>query len=93
MQIIQMGEALKDQVFTTHAIAAASSLTLGTFLTYPLDTIKTIIQVQFPQTNLYLCLLFLKNMFDSQPLLQFSFLLSYLLISQARNRLGLVPVR
>lgn len=42
-----MDEFLKNQIFATHAVAAVGSVTLSTVLTYPLDTIKTIIQVQF----------------------------------------------
>lgn len=40
-----MDELLKNQVFLSHAVAAAGSVTLGTALTYPLDTIKVLIQV------------------------------------------------
>lgn len=40
-----MDELLKNQLFATHAIAAAGAVLLGTGLTYPLDTIKTLIQV------------------------------------------------
>lgn len=40
-----MDELLKNQLFATHAIAAAGAVSLGTGLTYPLDTIKTLIQV------------------------------------------------
>ncbi|KAF7144368.1 hypothetical protein RHSIM_Rhsim05G0111400 [Rhododendron simsii] len=40
-----MDELLKNQVFATHAIAAAGSVAFGTALTYPLDTIKVLIQV------------------------------------------------
>lgn len=40
-----MDVLLKNQVFATHAIAAAGSVALGTALTYPLDTIKVLIQV------------------------------------------------
>ncbi|KGN52216.1 mitochondrial arginine transporter BAC2 [Cucumis sativus] len=40
-----MDEFLKNQIFATHAVAAVGSVTLSTVLTYPLDTIKTIIQV------------------------------------------------
>ncbi|KAF5961827.1 hypothetical protein HYC85_003036 [Camellia sinensis] len=40
-----MEELMKNQIFATHAIAAAGSVTLGTVLTYPLDTIKVLIQV------------------------------------------------
>ncbi|WCJ28529.1 Mitochondrial substrate carrier family protein [Euphorbia peplus] len=40
-----MDELLKNHLFATHALAAAGSVTLGTVLTYPLDTIKVILQV------------------------------------------------
>lgn len=40
-----MDEYLKNQTFTIHVLAAAGALTLGTAATYPLDTIKTLIQV------------------------------------------------
>ncbi|OVA11875.1 Mitochondrial substrate/solute carrier [Macleaya cordata] len=40
-----MEELLKNHLFATHAIAAAGSVTLGTALTHPLDTLKTLIQV------------------------------------------------
>lgn len=40
-----MDELIKNQVFVSHAVAAAGSVTLGTALTYPLDTIKVLIQV------------------------------------------------
>ncbi|XP_059648095.1 mitochondrial arginine transporter BAC2 [Cornus florida] len=40
-----MDELLKNQIFATHAIAAAGSVALGTALTYPLDTIKILVQV------------------------------------------------
>ncbi|GMH29738.1 hypothetical protein Nepgr_031581 [Nepenthes gracilis] len=40
-----MDELWKNPSFATHAFAAAGSVTLGTALTYPLDAIKTIIQV------------------------------------------------
>lgn len=40
-----MDEFLKNQIFATHAVAATGSVTLSTVLTYPLDTIKTLIQV------------------------------------------------
>lgn len=40
-----MDELLKNHMFATHAIAAAGSVTLGSALTYPLDTLKTISQV------------------------------------------------
>ncbi|KAH7844750.1 hypothetical protein Vadar_031312 [Vaccinium darrowii] len=44
-QILPMDELLKNQVFATHALAAAGSVALGTALTYPLDTVKVLIQV------------------------------------------------
>ncbi|GAB4856885.1 hypothetical protein Ancab_014803 [Ancistrocladus abbreviatus] len=40
-----MDELLKNPVFATHAIAAAGSVAVGTALTYPLDAVKTLIQV------------------------------------------------
>ncbi|XP_010242261.1 PREDICTED: uncharacterized protein LOC104586661 isoform X2 [Nelumbo nucifera] len=40
-----MEELLKNHMFATHAIAAAGSVTLGTALTHPLDTLKTLVQV------------------------------------------------
>ncbi|XP_021900567.1 uncharacterized protein LOC110816616 isoform X1 [Carica papaya] len=40
-----MNELLQNHLFATHAIAASASVTLATALTYPLDTIKTLIQV------------------------------------------------
>ncbi|XP_057495934.1 mitochondrial thiamine pyrophosphate carrier 1-like isoform X1 [Actinidia eriantha] len=40
-----MDELLKNQFFATHAIVAAGSVTLGTALAYPLDTIKVLVQV------------------------------------------------
>uniref|UniRef100_A0A2N9H4R0 Uncharacterized protein n=1 Tax=Fagus sylvatica TaxID=28930 RepID=A0A2N9H4R0_FAGSY len=40
-----MEDLLKNQLFATHAIAATTSVTLGTALTYPLDTIKVLVQV------------------------------------------------
>nr|XP_023900496.1 uncharacterized protein LOC112012337 [Quercus suber]XP_023900497.1 uncharacterized protein LOC112012337 [Quercus suber]XP_023900498.1 uncharacterized protein LOC112012337 [Quercus suber] len=42
---MKMEDLLKNKMFATHAIAAASSVTLGTALTYPLDTIKVLVQV------------------------------------------------
>lgn len=32
-------------MYATHATVAAGSVTVGTVVTYPLDTLKTIIQV------------------------------------------------
>lgn len=40
-----MEKFLENHMYTTHAVAAAVSVTLGTAITYPLDTIKTLIQV------------------------------------------------
>ncbi|XP_002526979.2 uncharacterized protein LOC8260363 [Ricinus communis] len=40
-----MEELLKNRLFASHAIAAAGSVTLGTALTYPLDTFKVLVQV------------------------------------------------
>lgn len=40
-----MDELLKNPVFASHVIAAGGSVTIGTALTYPLDTIKSLIQV------------------------------------------------
>ncbi|KAL3515569.1 hypothetical protein ACH5RR_022471 [Cinchona calisaya] len=40
-----MDELLKNNLFATHAVAAAGSVALGTVLTYPLDTLKSLIQV------------------------------------------------
>ncbi|KAI9157178.1 hypothetical protein LWI28_018037 [Acer negundo] len=36
---------LEDHLFASHAISAVGSVTLGTTVTYPLDTIKVLIQV------------------------------------------------
>lgn len=41
----EMEKLLEKHMYTTHAVAAAASVTLGTAVTYPLDTIKTLIQV------------------------------------------------
>ncbi|KAM7474680.1 hypothetical protein LguiB_021923 [Lonicera macranthoides] len=46
-----MDELLKNHTFTAHVIAATGSLTLGTALTYPLDTIKALIQVGSGSSN------------------------------------------
>ncbi|XP_042510420.1 uncharacterized protein LOC122085881 [Macadamia integrifolia] len=40
-----MEDLLKNHMFAAHAIAAAGSVTLGTAVTHPLDTLKTLIQV------------------------------------------------
>lgn len=40
-----MDELLKNNLFATHAIAAAGSVAVGTALTYPLDTLKVLVQV------------------------------------------------
>ncbi|CAL5379400.1 unnamed protein product [Camellia sinensis] len=45
----EMEELMKNQMFATHAVAAAGSVTLGTALTYPLDTIKVLIQLTTAQ--------------------------------------------
>lgn len=42
-----MEKLIENHQFATHAIAASASVSLGTALAYPLDTIKTIIQVSF----------------------------------------------
>ncbi|XP_058731370.1 uncharacterized protein LOC131603129 [Vicia villosa] len=40
-----MGELSKNQIFAVHGIAGAGSIALATAFTYPLDTIKVLIQV------------------------------------------------
>lgn len=40
-----MDELLTNNLFATHAVSAAGSVALGTVLTYPLDTLKALIQV------------------------------------------------
>ncbi|KAL0375969.1 UNVERIFIED_CONTAM: hypothetical protein Scaly_0714500 [Sesamum calycinum] len=40
-----MDELLKNKTFAVHAAAAAGSVALGTAITYPLDTLKVLIQV------------------------------------------------
>ncbi|XP_010532513.1 PREDICTED: mitochondrial arginine transporter BAC2 [Tarenaya hassleriana] len=40
-----MEKLLENHQFATHAIAASAAVSLGTALTYPLDTVKTITQV------------------------------------------------
>ncbi|EYU35412.1 hypothetical protein MIMGU_mgv1a0082471mg, partial [Erythranthe guttata] len=40
-----MDELLNNKTFAVHAAAAAAAVTLGTTLTYPLDTLKVLIQV------------------------------------------------
>ncbi|KAK8629725.1 hypothetical protein V6N13_078555 [Hibiscus sabdariffa] len=42
---VVMDELLQNHLFATHAIAASGSVIFGTALTYPLDTIKSLIQV------------------------------------------------
>lgn len=42
---VKMDDLLQNHLFATHAIAAAGSVTLGTAVTYPLDTIQSLIQV------------------------------------------------
>ncbi|RXH70008.1 hypothetical protein DVH24_007264 [Malus domestica] len=43
-----MEELLKNQIFAIHALSGVGSVALGTALTYPLDTIKTLIQDSSP---------------------------------------------
>ncbi|OMO51169.1 hypothetical protein CCACVL1_29962 [Corchorus capsularis] len=43
--LVEMDELLQNHLFATHAIAASGSVVFGTALTYPLDTMKTLIQV------------------------------------------------
>ena len=52
-----MDELLKNNLFATHAVAAAGSVALGTVLTYQLDTLKALIQVPSLMTK-FLNLLF-----------------------------------
>ncbi|CAA2968257.1 Hypothetical predicted protein [Olea europaea subsp. europaea] len=40
-----MPELLKSNTFATHAVAAAGSVAVGTVLSYPLDTLKVLIQL------------------------------------------------
>lgn len=40
-----MEELSKNQIFAVHGIAGAGSIALATAFTYPLDTIKVLIQV------------------------------------------------
>lgn len=40
-----MDELLKNNVLAAHAIVGAGSVTLASLLTYPLDTLKTLVQV------------------------------------------------
>ena len=49
---------MRNQVFAIHAIAAAGSVTLGTALTYPLDTAKVILQVGYLNFVIRLAYLF-----------------------------------
>ncbi|CAB78543.1 hypothetical protein [Arabidopsis thaliana] len=46
-----MDKLLENHQFATHAIAASASVSLGTALAYPLDTIKTIIQIHLGIKN------------------------------------------
>ncbi|GLT41246.1 hypothetical protein SLA2020_153250 [Shorea laevis] len=39
-----MDDLLQNHLFATHAIAAVGSATVGTAFTYPLDTIKKLVQ-------------------------------------------------
>lgn len=40
-----MDELLKKNLFATHAVAAAGSVAIGTAVTYPLDSLKVLVQV------------------------------------------------
>ncbi|KAJ8557610.1 hypothetical protein K7X08_003235 [Anisodus acutangulus] len=40
-----MNELLKNPIFATHAVVAAGSATLATAITYPLDSLKVLVQV------------------------------------------------
>lgn len=44
-QFVEMDELLYNKTFAVHAAAAAASVALGTAVTYPLDTLKVLIQV------------------------------------------------
>ncbi|KAL9231037.1 hypothetical protein vseg_006308 [Gypsophila vaccaria] len=46
-----MEELLKNPVFVSHALAAAGSVAIGTTITYPLDSIKTLVQVGASSTK------------------------------------------
>ncbi|KAL2519857.1 Mitochondrial substrate carrier family protein [Forsythia ovata] len=45
MPFLHMDELLKRDTFATHAVAAAGSVALSTALSYPLDTLKVLMQV------------------------------------------------
>lgn len=45
MLISQMNELLKNPIFATHAVVAAGSATLATAISYPLDSLKVLVQV------------------------------------------------
>ncbi|KAL2497216.1 Mitochondrial substrate carrier family protein [Abeliophyllum distichum] len=45
MPFLQMDELLKRNTFATHAVAAAGSVALSTAMSYPLDTLKVLMQV------------------------------------------------
>lgn len=40
-----MNELLKNPIFATHAVVAAGSVTLATAISYPLDSLKVLVQV------------------------------------------------
>lgn len=46
-----MDEFLKSNTFATHAVAAVGSVALGTALSYPLDTLKVLLQVRSSQID------------------------------------------
>lgn len=41
-----MNELLKNPIFATHAVVAAGSATLATAISYPLDSLKVLVQVR-----------------------------------------------
>ncbi|KAK4405091.1 hypothetical protein Sango_0515600 [Sesamum angolense] len=45
ISFVKMDELLKNKTFAVHAAAATGSVALGTAITYPLDTLKVLIQV------------------------------------------------
>ncbi len=56
-----MEELLNNKIFAMHALAGVGSVALGTAVTYPLDTVKVIIQVLFFLQLDFVC--FLSNFF------------------------------
>ncbi|KAK6775332.1 hypothetical protein RDI58_026333 [Solanum bulbocastanum] len=40
-----MNELLKNPIFATHAVVAAGSATVATAISYPLDSLKVLVQV------------------------------------------------